>query len=176
MYCPKCAAQNLEDAKFCRACGVDISLVPQAVAGELAQKLAANEEHSRPSRHSRRGETPSMESGVANLFLGVAFFVVAYMLSQRAGSADNWWFYMLIPAFICLGKGIGALARISAEKRRTQATPAPRAADTTLLNQPPRASALPPRETGEIIAPPTSVTDATTRHLGVPVERTPKDV
>ncbi|MFN2482444.1 MAG: zinc-ribbon domain-containing protein, partial [Pyrinomonadaceae bacterium] len=36
MFCPKCAAHNLDEAKFCRACGADISLVPQALTGQLA--------------------------------------------------------------------------------------------------------------------------------------------
>ncbi len=34
-YCPKCAAQNAEDAKYCRACGANISLVSQALSGQL---------------------------------------------------------------------------------------------------------------------------------------------
>lgn len=36
-YCPKCAAQNAEDAKFCRSCGANISLVSQALSGELLE-------------------------------------------------------------------------------------------------------------------------------------------
>lgn len=171
MYCPKCAAQNLDDAKYCRACGADISLVPQAVAGELAKRLDAAA--SQPARGGGK-EPPSMEGGVVSLFMGIAFGIIAFVLSRQGGSGDNWWFYMLIPAFIFLGKGIGTLARLSEEKKR--AAPAAFAADTTHLEQPRRAAALPPRDTEELIAPPPSVTEATTRHLGVPVERKPKDV
>lgn len=36
-YCPKCASQNADDAKFCRACGANISLVPQALSGQLIE-------------------------------------------------------------------------------------------------------------------------------------------
>ncbi len=40
MYCPKCGAQNIEDAKFCRGCGADIGLVPQALTGHLPENRA----------------------------------------------------------------------------------------------------------------------------------------
>ncbi|MGH9956462.1 MAG: zinc-ribbon domain-containing protein, partial [Pyrinomonadaceae bacterium] len=33
MFCPKCAAQNLDGASYCRVCGANISLVPQAITG-----------------------------------------------------------------------------------------------------------------------------------------------
>jgi hypothetical protein len=32
MFCPRCAAQNLEDAKFCRACGTNLETVTLALA------------------------------------------------------------------------------------------------------------------------------------------------
>ena len=172
MYCPKCAAQNLDDAKFCRACGADISLVPQAVAGELAERLAAVERGGDAGCAPGR-ETPSVEGAVVSLFMGAAFLAIALALFV-SGSGNNWWFYMLIPAFIFLGKGVGSLVRLNEERKR--ASSAPRAGETTYLDQPQRAAAaLPPRETGEIITP-ASVTEGTTRHLGVPVERRPRDV
>jgi hypothetical protein len=34
MYCPRCAAQNLEGVKFCRACGTNIETVALALAGQ----------------------------------------------------------------------------------------------------------------------------------------------
>ena len=35
MFCPKCASQNVDGAHFCRACGANISLVPQALTGQF---------------------------------------------------------------------------------------------------------------------------------------------
>ena len=32
MFCPRCAAQNLDDAKFCRACGTNLETVALALA------------------------------------------------------------------------------------------------------------------------------------------------
>ena len=36
MYCPKCAAQNHDQTKFCRNCGIDLKAVALAVRGQLA--------------------------------------------------------------------------------------------------------------------------------------------
>ena len=37
MYCPKCANKNAEAKKFCRSCGSNLSLVPQALTGRLPE-------------------------------------------------------------------------------------------------------------------------------------------
>ena len=34
MFCPRCAAQNLDDAKFCRACGTNLETVALALADQ----------------------------------------------------------------------------------------------------------------------------------------------
>lgn len=34
MYCPRCAAQNLDDAKFCRGCGTSLETVGLALSGQ----------------------------------------------------------------------------------------------------------------------------------------------
>jgi hypothetical protein len=34
MFCPRCAAQNLEDAKFCRGCGTNLENIPLALADQ----------------------------------------------------------------------------------------------------------------------------------------------
>src|ERR1700675_869933 len=35
MYCPRCAAQNLETVKFCRVCGTNVETVALALAGQF---------------------------------------------------------------------------------------------------------------------------------------------
>lgn len=178
MFCPKCAAQNAEDAKFCRACGADISLVTQAVSGQLAERLDEGGKEAcapMPLMGGKRGGPPTIDKAVRSFFMGVAFFFVAFAIRWWMPGGSNWWFWMFIPAFIFLGEGVGTYLRVRQIERRQ----APRAfapAQTSALNSPPRASALPPRDTGEMLRQPTSVTEATTRHLGVPVERGPKDV
>ena len=34
MYCPRCAAPNLDDAKFCRGCGLALETVSLALSGK----------------------------------------------------------------------------------------------------------------------------------------------
>ena len=43
MFCPKCATQNLDGASFCRTCGANISLVPQALTGQMSAMDALNQ-------------------------------------------------------------------------------------------------------------------------------------
>lgn len=175
MFCPRCGAQNTEEAKFCRSCGTDISLVPQAVTGVLAQRLAAEEDpiSRRLRKRGRRGKPVTIERAVRSLFMGVAFIIVSLAVLNWAPAGHIWWFWMLIPAFGSLADGVSTYLRLAEEKKRTAAPP--------FYTQPqnavppmPRLNELPPRDTGEMIRPP-SVTEGTTRHLGVPVERARKD-
>jgi hypothetical protein len=173
MFCPRCATQNTEEAKFCRSCGADISLVPQAMTGAPAGRLAAEGGGLRSRRRRRERERESrpvtIERAVRSFFMGVAFLLVSLAVLSWAPAGRIWWFWMLIPAFGMLSDGVSTYLRLAEEKKKTAAppfyTPPP-----TAVPHAPRASGLPPMNTGEIIAPP-SVTEGTTRHLGVPVER-----
>ncbi|HWW74459.1 MAG TPA: hypothetical protein VNZ44_03635, partial [Pyrinomonadaceae bacterium] len=107
------------------------------------------------------------------IFMGLAFVFIAFAVRTWAPAGNIWWFWMFIPAAAMIGDGVATFARIAEEKRKL-APSQPQPAQTT-FEPPRRASALPPRETGEIIAPPPSVTEGTTRHLGVPAERTRGD-
>jgi hypothetical protein len=174
MFCPKCGTPNTDEAKFCRACGTDISLVPQAVTGVLAERLAAEEEDSgsrRDRRARRRHNQPiSIERAVRSFFMGLAFIFVAFAARTWAPAGNIWWFWMLIPAFGMLADGVSTYLRLAEEKKRPAAPPFYTPAQTSVPPVP-RVGELPQRNTGEMIPPP-SVTEGTTRHLGVPVERT----
>ena len=100
--------------------------------------------------------------------MAVAFFFVAFAVRDWAPAGHIWWFWMFIPAALNLADGVGMLLRLQSEGKGSAThayTPPPAA-----VPPPQRVSALPARETGEMIPPP-SVTEGTTRHLGVPVER-----
>ncbi len=180
MFCPKCAAQNTDDAKFCRACGADISLVSQAVSGQLAERLNESEREiglPAPAPHKRKQkEPPSIEQAVRSIFMGLGFIFMALAVKTWMPGGFTWWFWMFIPAFVFLGDGIGTYLRVREHAKRL-APP-----DFAPAQQPPslppqRVSALPRRDTGELLEQtPPSVTEATTRHLAMPVERKPKDV
>src|SRR5882672_11220255 len=113
MFCPKCAAQNLDGASFCRVCGANISLVPQALAGQLpavvdGQPAVPNGKHEKE---------PSLDGAITVTFVGVAFLVISVVLAFSA-MGYGWWFWMLIPAFACLGSGIAQLVKYKETRSR----------------------------------------------------------
>jgi hypothetical protein len=178
MFCPKCATQNTDDAKFCRSCGTDISLVPQALTGHLASHPAADEE----TRHGRRRGRqmsykgpPSIERAFSKIFMGLVFLFIAFSVKTWVPGGSMWWFWMLLPAAGMLSGGVSIYFR-HLEERRRLAPPSYQPSQTAFQPPPPRATALPQRNTGEMILPPPSITEGTTRHLGVPAEHTRKDV
>ena len=172
MFCPKCATPNADDARFCRSCGVDISLVPQAMTGALAERLAAVEETRdgrRRRRHREKGDrAPSIDRAFRGIFMGIAFICVAFAVRTWAPAGNIWWFWMFIPAALNLADGVSTYLRIAGEGKMRDAQPY--VPPQTAVPPPRHVGALPQRETGEMIPPP-SVTEGTTRHLGVPVER-----
>src|SRR5215203_4518601 len=154
MFCPKCAAQNLDGASFCRTCGANISLVPQALTGQLAQ--SPPEEIVEGGRRRRRqGREVTLDQSFKNIFMGVAFLIVAIALSRTIG--QGWWFWMLLPAFSMMGTGVAQYIRVrEREKRSSLVVPPVR-----------RGFEMPSRNPDELMPPVPSVTEGTTRHLGV---------
>lgn len=150
MFCPKCATQNSDGASFCRSCGANISLVPQALTGQIArQSEETGVTKEEPSRRSGRELT--LDQAFKNMFLGIAFLIISIALS-RSGMGRGWWFWMLLPAFLLMGKGIAQYIRIREREKRT------------LESSPPPPS-LPPKNTEQLMPPVPSVTEGTTRHL-----------
>lgn len=177
MFCPRCATQNADDAKFCRSCGTDISLVSQAVTGQLAVRLD-DEDEGRVSRRGRRhkghdARPPSIERAVKSIFSGLAFILVAFSVKIWAPAGSLWWFWMFIPAATMLADGVSTYLRLIEDKKKL-APPPYASAQQTFVAPPQRVSELRPRNTGEIIPPP-SVTEGTTRHLNVPADRNERD-
>ena len=99
MYCPQCGTNNLTGGQFCRSCGANLSLVPKALSGELAQGSRAGAEA------NKKKSAPRHAYGIRKIFAGLGFIVVALILM---GSKANWGIWLLIPGFIALGKGIAA--------------------------------------------------------------------
>jgi hypothetical protein len=162
MFCPKCATQNLEGASFCRTCGANISLVPQALTGQIVQPQAPVEEVVDDGCGSGRGRRKRLTLDVAfkNMFIGMAFLIISIALSRTIGA--GWWFWMLIPAFSLMGTGIAQLIRVREQEKRMLMT-APRVQPVLSRPEP----AVFPRRTDELRPPVPSVTEGTTRHLGV---------
>jgi hypothetical protein len=163
MFCPKCATPNLEGASFCRVCGANISLVPQAVSGQLS--VPEDESCTSSLSRRRRRKELSLDNAFRSAFMGLGFLFVSMALAFSA-MGRGWWFWMLIPAFSMMGTGIAQYIRVKEQQKKAlgQNLSAPAAFQAT-----PRVAAFPPRNTGELVPPPASVTEGTTRHLGAEV-------
>ena len=89
MYCPNCATANTDDTKFCRSCGSNLTLIPQALTGRLPE--AQSHRLSRRERRRHRfehGGPPDLANGITKLFIGFGFLLVAFavvLLMSRAG-------------------------------------------------------------------------------------------
>src|SRR5437773_5507769 len=114
MFCPKCATQNVEGASFCRSCGANISLIPQALSGQLPT-APANEAIERAFRRKRSKE-PSLDEGSRYLMMGIAFVAVSILIGKYSPGGWTWWYWMLIPAATFLGRGISNIVRFQQAK------------------------------------------------------------
>ncbi len=173
MYCPKCAAQNIDDAQFCRACGANISLVSHALTGRLPSAVGAvppmaplveMQDFGRRKR-LKNGGAPSVDKGIKHIFMGVGFLLVAISIALFGHqSGDNaWWYWMLIPAFSLLGGGVSEIVRAKHWQRLASPSQQPTIQPSFISH----ANELPPRHTAAMTPP--SVTEATTRHLNAEV-------
>lgn len=158
MYCPKCATANADDVKFCRSCGANLALVPQALTGQLPEIRDTG----RRDRHKRRQERdenrpPNLAKGITQLITGVGFLVAALAIFFSPGG-QGWWWAMLFPGFSLIGKGVADIVTV----RTTMNLPR----STTQTAMPPARNTgeLPPQPNYNQITPP-SVTEGTTRHL-----------
>jgi hypothetical protein len=147
MYCPSCAAQSIDNAQFCRACGADISFLSKAVTRRVPEK-----------------EQQGTERGLRYSFIGAGFLLMAIIMSFVAPAPANWalCFSMLCAAFPLLGSGIATILSV---RRYEQSHGLGTGVAHKLTGQ--SIGQLSPRNTSEIIKPP-SVTEGTTKTLRVP--------
>jgi hypothetical protein len=170
MYCPKCGTQNADDASFCRGCGANVRLVPQALAGHIPAPVA-EDPHGRPDKHKRdehkRDEPPNLTYAIVNTFIGIAFVIVALAVKdvfQIAGQV--WWFWMLIPAAGSLGSGVAEFVRLYQQQHQPpQQLPSGNAYVPPAVSQATRATELPPPRVNADFYTPSSVTENTTKLL-----------
>ncbi|HVS80528.1 MAG TPA: zinc ribbon domain-containing protein [Pyrinomonadaceae bacterium] len=171
MFCPKCATQNVDGASFCRSCGANISLVTHALSGQLPM-AQADDDLDRGSRRRRRKRPPTIDAGIRNLTMGIAFVVISILVGMYSPGGWTWWYWLLIPASTFIGRGISDIIRA----RQAGAGAAGRQDGVSLppvSDFPPNTYTAPARQvqsgaprTAELMPPAPSVTEGTTRHLG----------
>jgi len=107
-------------------------------------------------RRRREGREVTLDHAFKNIFMGIAFFIVAIALS-RMPFGQMWWFWMFLPAFSLMGTGIAQYIRLKERDKRASLAAAP--THRPFVEQTPTPN--------ELRAPVGSVTEGTTRHLGV---------
>ncbi len=167
IYCPRCAAQNIEDAKFCRSCGTDISFVAQAMTGNLPVPA-------RDNKKVKVKKPATIEGATEDFFVGIAFLLI--VLGGAIFLTGGWmiWIWFLIPGFACVGSGVGKYLQIRHEQRLQLGDAKRNLEPPTFLNRSQRETEELPASNASAL-PHGSVTDGTTRLFdnldGVPRSR-----
>src|SRR5258708_20015586 len=118
MFCHKCAAQNVDGASFCRVCGANVSLIPQALSGQLPQTQPPADDlayRGLRGKRNRNYEPPSLEKGIVNVFAGIGFIVAALAIMFRFPGGIFWGWTFFIPAFDRIGRRIPAIVASKTE-------------------------------------------------------------
>jgi zinc ribbon protein len=155
MYCPNCAAQNNDGVSYCRACGTNLSLISRAITGKIPGYAG------RRGHRDERRRPPDFGHGLMKLFGGMGFIVAAIALAV-SGMGQGWWFWLFIPAFAGLGKGLAEMIMARDAQKKALATPT---TTPTTAPQPARVTGELPPQPDFSRMPQPSITEDTTRHL-----------
>ena len=81
MFCPRCAAQNLDDAKFCRACGTNL----ETVALALADKYHPAKKEGKGVQDPFEGWMETRKKGVNKIARGTGLLVSSLLIAVALG-------------------------------------------------------------------------------------------
>jgi hypothetical protein len=183
MYCPRCAAQNPDETKFCRACGTNLETVALALSGrplpaEPSEKdKAATPQSTGKSKLEKRREAllETRREGFHKIVQGTGLLVASLLIGLALGlfsNAADWiiiWVglagWMACWGVISLTSGIGAITESRFIPRQLEqkvgGTTAPIARPLT-ADEP---EMLPEASATLKLSPPPSVTEDTTEPL-----------
>ncbi|MBC8032263.1 MAG: zinc ribbon domain-containing protein [Pyrinomonadaceae bacterium] len=165
MLCTNCGNQAEQREKFCRKCGTDFENAALAPARQGIFQGSIKDQGLDGTVSKDPDEL--IGSGIASLFFGDGFLIVAVLLSVMESSVSSLlWLLLLIPAFFFYGKGVADILHAKQIRRRNKQSELD-AAPVTSNPLSPRSSvvdAFRTRPSGDLFPTP-SVTDRTTRQL-----------
>ncbi|HEX8128624.1 MAG TPA: zinc ribbon domain-containing protein [Pyrinomonadaceae bacterium] len=168
MYCPHCAAQNTDNAKFCRTCGTDLAAVGLVLTNKLPPPGAWLEKYGEGKHKVIMGAillvAALLIGAVPALFIGVSFPLVM-LWTVFFGWMAGW-------GIVSLATGVGEMVKSKTMLRQMKQF------DSGLTTTEPSelsSAAHEPRMLDEATSaktyPPLSVTEHTTELLGEPPPR-----
>lgn len=167
MFCPSCGTENVGEAKFCRKCGANLALVPQALTGQLPQQRMSKRERKDFYREAKRNRPPSLESGIRHSIMGLGFIIVSIAIFFSPGG-KGWFWAFLFPAFSLIAKGLSEF--FAAQKNQQPQIQSP-PNQVAIPSAPPRVDYQAPQTDELLPPPPPSVTEGTTRFFDQPNNR-----
>jgi zinc ribbon protein len=159
MYCPQCAAPNIDGVKFCRSCGIELEAVALALSGKSTQPI---EDGGNKSVSETAKEWMEKRSkGVSNITTGAILLGVSLLIGVAMGifvPGNIPWMIVWAVFFgwmacwggIALAFGVGGVLESKSMLRQMGLTDKESVIDST---------------TQQLLSPPLSVTEATTRQL-----------
>lgn len=169
MYCPRCAAQNLEGVKFCRACGTNIETVALALAGRLDPARTSKAQNSGAAKTGleKRSEGLMKIARAAGLLGSSALVGAALALFSHEPDWIVLWVvfagWMACFGMISLASGVAAIIESRVTLKTERATSELVGGKSTELVEGQATTAKP--GLSELALPP-SVTEYTTKTLG----------
>jgi hypothetical protein len=107
MFCPRCAAQNLDDAKFCRACGTNL----ENVALALADKYQPSKKDGGLAKNPFESWLQTRREAVNKIVKGIGWFVSSTLIGVALGLFSNEADWIII--WMCLVGWMAVLGIIS---------------------------------------------------------------
>lgn len=139
MYCPRCASQNADGTKFCRACGTDVETI-RLVLAEQPSTAPKNSNETNQDLVIIEERLGKRAKAVRNAFQGVILLAAAFLLGIALAlfsAKDDWiilWTvffgWMAVWGIVSLALGIGAVMELRTLSRRSELT-APRSVSLT---------------------------------------------
>jgi zinc-ribbon domain len=173
MYCPRCAAQNLDDVKFCRACGTNLETVALALSDQHHLTWLSKDEDEEAETANSWLEKRS--EGMNGIIKGIGLMGASLLIGVALGlfsNAPDWiiiWAalagWMACWGFISLVSGIGALIESRFLLRQLGQTASGTAAPTVQPLSSADSRLLPDALDSPELSPPPSITEQTTKPL-----------